>query len=118
MTRMTPTMRAIYKQILSAARAIGPFKEEPKKTSIAAFGRQSGSTRIGRLRLAFYSLRLSREFNAAPPEAPRPSIQFGAAAATHYPDVDAGLTCPTRAFSKRIENHAAMVVLSSCTTIV
>ena len=34
MTTMTPPLRAIYKQILSVARAIGPFKEDPKKTSI------------------------------------------------------------------------------------
>ena len=31
---MTPVQRAIYTQLLSAARAIGPFKEDPKKTSI------------------------------------------------------------------------------------
>ena len=29
-----PAVRAIYKQITGAARAVGPFKEEPKKTSI------------------------------------------------------------------------------------
>ena len=29
-----PAVRAIYRQIISAARAAGPFKEEPKKTSI------------------------------------------------------------------------------------
>ena len=29
-----PAVRAIYRQITSAARAVGPFKEEPKKTSI------------------------------------------------------------------------------------
>jgi molybdate-binding protein len=31
---MTPAQRAIYKQLLSAAKAIGPFKADPKKTSI------------------------------------------------------------------------------------
>ena len=31
---MTPAQRAIYEQLLSAARAIGPFREDPKKTSI------------------------------------------------------------------------------------
>ena len=29
-----PAVRAIYREITSAARAVGPFKEEPKKTSI------------------------------------------------------------------------------------
>ena len=29
-----PAVRAIYRQITSAAKAVGPFKEEPKKTSI------------------------------------------------------------------------------------
>jgi hypothetical protein len=29
-----PAVRAIYRRITSAARAVGPFKEEPKKTSI------------------------------------------------------------------------------------
>jgi hypothetical protein len=29
-----PAVRAIYRQITGAARAVGPFKEEPKKTSI------------------------------------------------------------------------------------
>jgi hypothetical protein len=31
---MTPAQRAIYKQLLAAANTIGPFKEDPKKTSI------------------------------------------------------------------------------------
>ena len=31
---MTPAQRAIYKQLLAAAAAIGPFREDPKKTSI------------------------------------------------------------------------------------
>ena len=31
---MTPAQRAIYEQLLSAARSIGPFREDPKKTSI------------------------------------------------------------------------------------
>jgi hypothetical protein len=31
---MTPPQRAIYEQLLAAARAIGPFEVEPKKTSI------------------------------------------------------------------------------------
>jgi len=31
---MTPPQLAIYKKILSAARTIGPFTEDPKKTSI------------------------------------------------------------------------------------
>ena len=31
---MTPAQRAIYAQLLSAARAIGPFREDAKKTSI------------------------------------------------------------------------------------
>jgi len=34
MKTMTPSQRAIYNQILGAARAIGPFREDPKKTSI------------------------------------------------------------------------------------
>ena len=34
MVTMTPAVRAIYKQLLSTAKAIGPFKEDPKKTSI------------------------------------------------------------------------------------
>ena len=29
-----PAVRAIYRQITGAAKAVGPFKEEPKKTSI------------------------------------------------------------------------------------
>ena len=31
---MTPAQRRIYKRLLAAANAIGPFKEDPKKTSI------------------------------------------------------------------------------------
>ena len=31
---MTPAQRAIYQAILRAARSIGPFTEDPKKTSI------------------------------------------------------------------------------------
>ena len=31
---MTPAQRAIYKQLLAAASTIGPFTEDPKKTSI------------------------------------------------------------------------------------
>jgi len=31
---MTPAQRAIYQQLLAAATAIGPFTEDPKKTSI------------------------------------------------------------------------------------
>ena len=31
---MTPAQRAIYKQLLSAVKTIGPFEEDPKKTSI------------------------------------------------------------------------------------
>jgi hypothetical protein len=31
---MTPAQRAIYDKLLSAAAAIGPFTEDPKKTSI------------------------------------------------------------------------------------
>jgi hypothetical protein len=31
---MTPPQTAIYKQLLTAVKAIGPFKEDPKKTSI------------------------------------------------------------------------------------
>lgn len=31
---MTPPVRAIYERLLSAAKAIGPFKEDPKTTSI------------------------------------------------------------------------------------
>jgi hypothetical protein len=34
MITMTPSQRAIYRQILEAARSIGPFTEDPKKTSI------------------------------------------------------------------------------------
>ena len=34
MVTMTPPVRAIYRRLLSTAKAIGPFKEEPKKTSI------------------------------------------------------------------------------------
>jgi hypothetical protein len=34
MITMTPSQRAIYRQILDAARSIGPFTEDPKKTSI------------------------------------------------------------------------------------
>lgn len=30
----TPTVRAIYDRILAAAKRLGPFQEEPKKTSI------------------------------------------------------------------------------------
>jgi hypothetical protein len=33
-TGRAPVVRAIYTQILSAARANGPFSEDPKKTSI------------------------------------------------------------------------------------
>ena len=31
---MTPAQRAIYKRLLKAARTVGPFTEDPKKTSI------------------------------------------------------------------------------------
>jgi hypothetical protein len=31
---MTPPQTAIYKQLLTAVKAIGPFTEDPKKTSI------------------------------------------------------------------------------------
>jgi hypothetical protein len=31
---MTPSQRAIYEHLLRAAKAIGPFREDPKKTSI------------------------------------------------------------------------------------
>src|SRR5437879_13649501 len=31
---MTPPQRAIYERLLAAARAVGPFREDPKKTSI------------------------------------------------------------------------------------
>jgi hypothetical protein len=31
---MTPAQRAIYKRLLGAAKAIGPFTEDPKQTSI------------------------------------------------------------------------------------
>ena len=31
---MTPAQRAIYERLLAAAKAAGPFKEDPKKTSI------------------------------------------------------------------------------------
>ena len=34
MVTMTPPVRAIYQRLLSAAKAIGPFTEDPKKTSI------------------------------------------------------------------------------------
>ena len=34
MVTMTPPVRAVYKQLLSAAKRIGPFTEDPKKTSI------------------------------------------------------------------------------------
>ena len=34
MVPMTPPQRAIYEQLLAAARAIGPFRVDPKKTSI------------------------------------------------------------------------------------
>jgi hypothetical protein len=34
MTTMTPPVRAIYKQLLSAARATGPFTEDPNRSSI------------------------------------------------------------------------------------
>jgi Domain of unknown function (DUF5655) len=34
MVTMTPPVRAIYKRLLSTAKAIGPFMEDPKKTSI------------------------------------------------------------------------------------
>jgi len=34
MVTMTPPQRAIYKRLLAAAKAIGPFEEDPKKTSI------------------------------------------------------------------------------------
>ena len=34
MVTMTPPVRAIYKRLLSTAKAIGPFAEDPKKTSI------------------------------------------------------------------------------------
>jgi hypothetical protein len=34
MITMTPSQRAIYRRILDAARSIGPFTEDPKKTSI------------------------------------------------------------------------------------
>jgi hypothetical protein len=31
---LTPSQRAIYERLISAARTIGPFREDPKKTSI------------------------------------------------------------------------------------
>ena len=34
MTRMTPEVRAIYERLLSVARAIGPFTEDPNQSSI------------------------------------------------------------------------------------
>jgi hypothetical protein len=34
MVTMTPPVRAIYKRLLRTAGAIGPFTEDPKKTSI------------------------------------------------------------------------------------
>ena len=34
MVTMTPPVRAIYKRLLSSAKTIGPFTEDPKKTSI------------------------------------------------------------------------------------
>jgi Domain of unknown function (DUF5655) len=34
MVTMTPLVRAIYKRLLNTAKAIGPFTEDPKKTSI------------------------------------------------------------------------------------
>ena len=34
MVTMTPPVRAIYQRLLSAAKAIGPFTADPKKTSI------------------------------------------------------------------------------------
>ena len=34
MVTMTPPVRAIYKRLLATVRAIGPFEEDPKKTSI------------------------------------------------------------------------------------
>lgn len=34
MVTMTPPMRAVYKRLLSTAKKIGPFTEDPKKTSI------------------------------------------------------------------------------------
>ena len=34
MVTMTPPVRAIYKRLLSTAKTIGPFTEDPKKTSI------------------------------------------------------------------------------------
>jgi len=33
-TKMTPEVRAIYQALLGAARAIGPFKEDPNQSSI------------------------------------------------------------------------------------
>src|SRR6266516_7626119 len=34
MVTMTPPVSAIYKRLLNTAKAIGPFTEDPKKTSI------------------------------------------------------------------------------------
>ena len=34
MVTMTPPVRAIYKRLLATAKTIGPFAEDPKKTSI------------------------------------------------------------------------------------
>jgi hypothetical protein len=34
MVTMTPPVRAIYQRLLSTVKAIGPFTEDPKKTSI------------------------------------------------------------------------------------
>jgi hypothetical protein len=34
MTRMTPEVRAIYERLLSAARSVGPFREDPNQSSI------------------------------------------------------------------------------------
>jgi hypothetical protein len=31
---LTPSQRAIYERLISTARTIGPFREDPKKTSI------------------------------------------------------------------------------------
>jgi hypothetical protein len=36
-----PAVRAIYRRITSAARAVGPFREDPKKTSIHLVGKSA-----------------------------------------------------------------------------
>lgn len=55
---MTPAQRAIYKRLVAAARSIGPFKEDPRKTSIHLTRRSAFAgvaTRTGALRLTIKS---------------------------------------------------------------